>query len=169
MYKKRLRLLSHVYIGLWVRKPLLWAVHRSFSMQYGSYKDVLFPVPTHSESFLCFHCFYSLKSCMQPILSPFILLLLCPASFFSLFAGCSGVQTLNLSSDEWCLPLTAACSTGQSTEHPWRDPSTHTDHRLVKLVAQHLACVSSISHTPSFILQKYIYIKEENTKHLILY
>lgn len=71
MYKKRLRLLSHVYIGIWVRKPLLWAVHRSFSMQYGLYKDVLFPVPTHSETFLCFHCFFIPPNL---VCSPFCLL-----------------------------------------------------------------------------------------------
>lgn len=119
MQKKRLGLLSHVYIGVWVRKPFLWATHTSSSMERGLYKAVLFPLPTHSEGFLCFHCFFTPP---HPIHSPFFflfLLLLRPASFFGLFEGSSWAWTPTSQHTNRISPKRACRWRNTPSHQPW--------------------------------------------------
>lgn len=99
-----------------MRKPFFWAAHTSFSMERGLHKAVLFGLPTHSEGFLCFGRLLPPPPPpnTQPIFLFLALLLLCPASFFGLFAGCSRAQTPT-SQHRNSLSLKPACSPQERT------------------------------------------------------
>lgn len=143
-------------------------------MECSLYKAVLFPLPTHSEAFLCFCCFPLASPIYRPFLSFYSY---CCCVLLPSLASSQDLAELGLSIWTVFLSETSLYFAGTQLHQSQLGARTFStqilrpsasgskvSHRVEKSMAQHLAYVSHKSHTPGFTLQAYIYKKRRKHK-----